>query len=83
MIKFSLIIIIFHLISFVFSFLYQNNMCGGAGKGGNCRILKKLSYSVIIKIDPFCHIMHLKFLNYLKYFFFYNFLKNICDKKIK
>ena len=41
-------------------------MCGGAGKGGNCRILKKLSNSVIIKLDPFCHIMHFKFLIYLK-----------------
>ena len=44
----------------------RSYMCGGAGKGGNCRIFKKLSYSVIIKIDPFCHIMHLKFLIYLK-----------------
>ena len=49
---------------------YKNNnnqqMCGGAGKGGNCHILKKLSYSVIIKLDPFCDIMHFKFLIYLK-----------------
>ena len=45
---------------------HRKHLCGGAGKGGNCRILKKMSYSVIIKIDPFCHIMHLKFLIYLK-----------------
>jgi len=50
---------------YVFEFS-QDYMCGGAGKARNCRILKKLSYSVIIKIDPFCHIMHLKFLIYLK-----------------
>jgi len=46
--------------------IQKDHLCGGAGKARNCRILKKLSYSVIIKIDPFCHIMHLKFLIYLK-----------------